>query len=115
MFLEQFPYLTEIHNKKFNTDLVILIQSVSKNFLSYYNVDKLNPMDIERFNRLANNWWKNSPNIPISLYYKDIFNQFEYCKEHISNGDYDILSGFEGIKLKNLSDKRIKRKIIHLE
>lgn len=111
----KYPYLTELFNKKFEISIICLIQSVSKNYISFYNVKELKPMDVEKFIRLADNWWKNSPNIPISLYYQQIFDQFDYCKQHLSNNDYIISNGFEGIKLKNLSEKRIKRKIIHLD
>lgn len=111
----KYPYLTELFNKKFETSIICLIQSVSKNYISFYNVKELKPMDVEKFIRLVDNWWKNSPNIPISLYYQQIFDQFDYCKQHLSNNDYIISNGFEGIKLKNLSEKRIKRKIIHLD
>ena len=71
--LEKYPYLTEIYNKKFETKTICLIQSVSKNYISFYNLQELKPMDIEKFFRLADNWWKNSSNIPISLYYQNIF------------------------------------------
>lgn len=111
----KYPYLTEIYNKKTDEKFICLIQSVSKNYVSYYYLDKLKAMDRERFIRLAENWWKNEPMLPISIYYQNIFDQFDYCKYHLSNNDYSILQGFEGIKLKNLSEKRIKRKILHLD
>lgn len=111
----KYDFLTELYNKKTDSNIVCLIQSISKNFISYYDVKELLPMDRERFIRLTNNWWKNEPNLPISLYYGNIFDQFDYCKKCLENNNYVILKGFEGIKLKNLSDKRIKRKIIHLD
>ena len=51
--LEKYPYLTEIYNKKFETKTICLIQSVSKNYISFYNLQELKPMDIEKFFRLA--------------------------------------------------------------
>ena len=113
--LQDYPYLTEIYNKKIETSVIGLIQAISKNYISYYSYNDLKPLDKERFIRLVENWWKKEPSIPISLYYQGIFDQFNYCKSCLSNNDYIILDGFEGIKLKNLSEKRIKRKLIHLE
>lgn len=111
----KYPYLTEIYNKKTDTTFICLIQSVSKNYISYYYLNDLKYMDRERFIRLADNWWKKEPTLPISIYYQNIFDQFDYCKKCLNNNDYIIIQGFEGIKLKNLSEKRIKRKIIHLD
>lgn len=111
----KYPYLTVLYNKKTDESFVCLIQVISKNYISYYHVDELKAMDRERFVRMVDNWWKKEPTLPISIYYQDVFSQFDYCKKYLGNNDYIILEGFEGIKLKNLSEKRIKRKIIHLD
>lgn len=111
----KYPYLSVILKKKSDEKIVCLIQSVSKQHISFYEVDKLKAMDVDAFIRLADNWWVKENTIPISLYYKDIFNRFDYIKTFLDNSEYEIIQGFEGIKLKSLSDKRIKRKLIHID
>ena len=68
-----------------------------------------------KFIEMANRWWNMQPSLPISIYYQELFNQFDYCKSYLANNEYTIEQGFEGIKLKNLSDKRIKRKVVHID
>jgi hypothetical protein len=114
MILE-YPYLTELYNKKIEENIICLIQSVSKNYISYYVLNELRETDKEKFKNLVSQWWKLKPTLPISVYYKQLFNQFDYCKKYLNNNEYIIVNGFEGIRLKNLPEKRIKRKIIHLE
>lgn len=109
------PFLTEIYNKKTDENIVCLIQSISKNYISFYDISLLKSMDKERFIRLADNWWKHQPTLPISIFYQGIFDQFDYAKKCLESNTYLILKGFHGIKLKNLSEKRIKRKVIHID
>lgn len=109
------PYFSDILNKKTNEKFICLIQLISKNYISYYTLKEIKKSDQQYFLKLVDTWWKNSPNIPISLYYKSIFDQFNYCKHHLANNDYVIEKGFCGNKLKNLSEKRIKRKLIHID
>lgn len=110
-----FPYLTKIFNKKTNEEIICLILSISKNYFSYYNVLELKKEDREEFFSKVNSWFKREPILPVSIYYQDSFDKFDYCKHYLGNNDYNFIEGFEGIKLKNLSERRIKRKIIHLE
>lgn len=109
------PFLSEIYNKKNNKTQICLIHVVTKNEISLYNLKELKPSDRTSFLSLVSKWWKTASYLPISIYYQDLFDRYEYCKHHYSVNDLNIISGFEGIKLKNLSEKRIKRKIIHLE
>ena len=109
------PFLSTIYNKKTDETFIGLIQIISKNYISYYSVNELRPQDKSIFISMVKNWWKNEPSIPISLYYKDVFNKFNYILHYLSTNDYNILNGFSGINLKNMLEKRIKRKLIHLE
>jgi hypothetical protein len=113
--LLKYPFLTVILNKKTKEEVVCVVQIVSKQYISFYNVDKLLPMDRQRFARLADQWWKNEPSLPISLYYPRMFDQFNYTKEFLETSEYTIEQGFQGVSLKNLAEKRIKRKVIHLD
>ena len=40
---------------------------------------------------------------------------FDYALEYLENKDYNFVSGNLGTNLKNLSEKRIKRKLITIE
>lgn len=111
----KFPYLSVILNKKTNDLIVCLIQVISKQHISFYDVDKIKQKDRPKFIEMANRWWNMQPSLPISIYYQELFNQFDYCKSYLANNEYTIEQGFEGIKLKNLSDKRIKRKVVHID
>lgn len=109
------PYLTVIFNKKTSETILCLIQAVSKNYISFYPLSQLKSRDKEMFFFLTEKWWKKEPSLPITIYYQDLFSKFDYCKKYLGNNDYNIVDGFGGINLKNLSEKRIKRKIIHLD
>lgn len=109
------PYLSILYDKKNETTIVCLIQLLSRNCISYYTINELKPYDYLYFFKLAENWWNRCPIIPISLYYREMFQRFKYCKHHMFSGDYQIIGGFNGVNLKYLSEKRIKRKIIHID
>lgn len=113
--LLKYPYLSVILNKKTNEQAIGLIQLVSKYNISFYNLNKINNEDVDKFFKLANLWWNMNHNLPISIYYKNIFNEFNYMKSCLSNNEYSIIDGYSGVNLKNLAGKRIKRKLIHLE
>lgn len=109
------PFYSKIYNKKTNKTYLGLIQIISKNYISFYAINELKNKDKNKFLALVENWWNKEPNIPISLYYKEIFNQFNYILHHLTTNEYNVVDGFEGINLKNMLEKRIKRKLIHLE
>lgn len=112
--IEKYSFLTKIMDKKHNEDILCLIQIVSKNYISFYNVNLLKEADFADFFNMVNVWWQKEPTIPVSLYYKDRFLKFNYILQHISVNDFQYIDGFEGINLKNMLEKRIKRKVINL-
>ena len=112
---ENIPYLTILLNKKSEKTIVCLIQLLSKSYISYYDINELTSEDYEPFFNLSNIWFKRCPLIPISLYYRDVFKKFNYCRHNLETGTFQIIGGFSGMNLKYLCEKRIKRKIIHLE
>lgn len=109
------PYLTILQNKKTDETILCLIQLLSKNCISFYTINDLKSEDYIEFFNLAETWWNRCPIIPISLYYREQFKNYKYCKHHIFAGDYQIIGGFSGVNLKYLSEKRIKRKVIHID
>lgn len=112
---ENIPYLSVLYDKIDEKTILCLIQILTKNCVSFYVINELKPSDYSTFFSLASHWWRNCPLIPISLYFKNEFKKYEYCKHHLYSGDYQVIGGFSGVNLKYLSEKRIKRKMIHLE
>lgn len=115
MLEERHPYLTTLHNKISDREIVVLIQLISKQHISYYDIKKIKYEDMNLFFSMVQKWWKQEPSMPISLYYKESFDKFDYIKTFIDVKDCEIVSGFQGVQLKNLSEKRIKRKLIKIE
>ena len=112
---ENIPYLSILYDKKTEETILCLIQLLSKNCISYYTINDLLPDDCVNFFKLAETWWNRCPMIPISLYHREAFKRYKYCKHYMFTGDYQVIGGFSGVNLKYLSEKRIKRKIIHLD
>ena len=109
------PYLSIIFNKKYNKSFLVVLHLISKNYISYYNINELSGNDYITFMYKVREWYKTNPVLPISIYYKNEFDQYDYCKHYMFTSDCEIIDGYEGINLKNIVEKRIKRKIINIE
>lgn len=114
-FLEEYPFVSVIYNKKEEISTSVVINLISKQHISYFRINKLKSNDFNGFFNMVINWWKREPEIPLSLYYKDQIKKYNYALEYLENKDYEVISGFPGTNLKNLSEKRIKRKVITIE
>lgn len=112
---ENVPYLTILYDKVKDKTILCLINLLSKNYISYYEINAIHHDDMIKFFQMTENWWIKCPLFPVSLYYKDEFKPFNYSKKYMFNGNYQIIGGFTGVNLKSLSEKRIKRKIIHID
>lgn len=115
MNLESYPFISLIYNKKIDLNMYVVINLISKQHISYYNIRKIHEYDSREFYSLVINWWKNASELPISLYYDDKMDDFDYALEFLENKDYEVMDGYVGTNLKNLSEKRIKRKLITIE
>lgn len=110
--MQTFPFLSMIQDTKRGTSCFALINIISKEAISFYELTKLNVDEYDNFMLLAQNWWNKCPIIPISVYYHTEFKEFEHAKRILYHGDYKVPAGFSGASLSNLCEKRIKRKII---
>lgn len=99
-------------NTKTNASCFALINIISKEAISFYELSRLDVDEYDIFMDLAQNWWNKCPIIPISVYYHAEFKAFEHAKRILYQGEYKITAGFSGASLSNLCEKRIKRKII---
>lgn len=110
--MQTFPFLSMIQDTKRGLSCFALINIISKEAISFYELTKLTVDEYDDFMLLAQNWWNKCPIIPISVYYHVEFKEFEHAKRILYHGDYKVLAGFSGASLSNLCEKRIKRKII---
>lgn len=110
------PFLSFLTNIRTEESFFCVINLISKNTISYYNIGKIESMEeYDSFMQMAQKWWDSCPIIPISVYYHYELKKYEYIKEIINNNEYRILKGFSGVSLNNLTDKRIKRHIINVD
>lgn len=115
MNLESYPFISVIFNKKIDMNMYVVINLISKQHISYYNIRKIHQNKLSEFFSLVVNWWKHNPQLPLNLYYTEDMDDFDYALEYLENKDYNFVSGNLGTNLKNLSEKRIKRKLITIE
>ena len=113
--LEIYPFISLIYDKRFEFQYPVVIDLISKHYISFYNLNKMNTNDRHDLLEITKNWYKKNTKIPLSLYYKEQVSKYSQYLEYIENKDYEVIKGFQGINLKNLSEKRIKRKIIRLD
>ena len=113
--MQTFPFLSMIEDTKHGTSCFALINIVSKEAISFYELTKLSLDEYDTFMALSKNWWNKCPIIPISVYYHNEFKVFEHTKRLLYHGDYKIVGGFNGASLSNLCEKRIKRKIVTIQ
>ena len=115
MNLENYPFISVIFNKKIDMNMYVVINLISKQHISYYNIRKIPQDELSEFFSLVVNWWKHNPQLPLNLYYTEDMDDFDYALEFLENKDYNLVAGNQGTNLKNLSEKRIKRKLITIE
>lgn len=113
--LELYPFITVIYNKKINAQYPVVVDLISKHYISFYNLNELDKKSRHELLDICNLWYKKDIKIPLSLYYKESIKNFSKYLEYLENNEYEIVEGFKGTNLKNLSEKRIKRKVIHLD
>lgn len=112
---QRFPYMSILYNKKTEKFFYGIIQNISKTYTSFIDINSLRLNgDLNKVINLADIWWKTSNNIPLCVFYRERFDAFNYAKKHLLTNDALITCGWEGIHLKTLSEKRIKRKLISI-
>lgn len=113
--LEKYPFVSIIYNKKIEMNIPVVINLISKQHISYFDINDLDKDDVKDFFELVISWWNHNHQIPLTLYYKDEIEDYDYALKFLENREYEIVDGCVGTNLKNLSEKRIKRKIITIE
>lgn len=113
MKLTDFPFVSVLKHKKTGELYTAIIQDISKTTISFFNLYTIYKAgDIVKVVNLSNAWWNSQPFIPVSVFYREKFDRYNYARHHYSVNDIEIISGFKGIRLKDISERRIKRKLI---
>lgn len=110
---EKFPFVSILKSHKKRKNYVGVIQNISKSLISFYDLDLIKKHgQLAEFIALSNTWWKITPCIPLCVFYREKMDKFNYAKICCQASDISIVEGCKGIRLKALSERRIKRKII---
>ena len=105
-------FLILFHSKEKEVELKMEQKSF---YSSECILSEIHQDELSEFFSLVVNWWKHNPQLPLNLYYTEDMDDFDYALEYLENKDYNFVSGNLGTNLKNLSEKRIKRKLITIE
>ena len=111
--LQEYPFLSIIRYSR--TDYIGVIQNHDGDLVSMYAYNKLKTEEHKkRFLELAETWWWESNRlIPINIFLKSPWSQFQYTLVTLSAKDIKELHG-HCVSLNNLSQKRTKRRVVQL-
>lgn len=113
ILLEKMPFLSLCRCGK--NEYIGIIQNIDVNIVSLYSFDLLKtPEEKIKFIEFGNEWWwGTNRQIPINIVMGQKFKIFNYCLLSFTNKDFEIVSG-PTVSLRNLLNKRIKKKHIQL-
>lgn len=107
------PFVSIYSDIKENTEIYCVVNALTKENISYYNLAKLKEQDTDDFISLITYWYnKSDRKIPLTVYFQEKIAKFKYMYEVCSTKKLEYVSGFETIPLRSIGDKRIKRTII---
>ena len=110
---EKYPFLS--HVSYAGNEYIGIVQNFDKFCLSIYDIDKLKTTNEKQlFLEMGDAWWNESNRlIPINIFLKKDFQYFKICLQTFIAKDSEIISGPQ-ISLKNISEKRVKKRSIQL-
>lgn len=111
--LEKYPFLSFV--KYSHTDYIGVIQNHDTDIVSVYAFNKLRTEDHKRkFLELAETWWWESNRmIPINIFLKNHWKEFQYTLVTLSTKDVEEIQG-HCVSLSKLAQKRTKRRVVQL-
>jgi len=90
-----------------------IIQNISKSMISFYDLKLIaDNHQLPEFMALAKTWWNITPCIPLCIFYREKLDKFNYAKIPALTRDIKLIAGCKGIRLRALSERRIKRRLI---
>ena len=110
---ERFPFLTVFTYA--GDEYVGIVQNQTKTVVSAYVYNDIVDKEVKKeFIELGDIWWNESNRkIPINLFLKQDFEQFEPYLKNFVGKEFKIQQG-PTVSLQNLSKRRVKRKRIEL-
>lgn len=113
MKITDFEFVSVLRNNKNGKTYYGIIQNISKSMISFYDLSIINSQKkLPEFISLAKTWWNITPCIPLCVFYREKLDKFNYAKVHYQTNEISIVSGCKGIRLRALSERRIKRRLI---
>ena len=110
---EKYPFVTLC---VYATDeYVVIVQNRDDYVTTIYDFGSIKDLDSKKkFLELANIWWwESNRSIPINIFLKQDWNQFDYCLKTFVNKDLQIIQG-PACSLSEMARKKSKRKSITL-
>ena len=110
---EKFPFLTLITH--LNIDYIGIVQHADPTFLHMYVLDNTFSADLkQRFLECGDTWWwESNRQIPINIFIRDKFAPFKRYLRIFAMKETEIKHG-PIVNLKELMNKRVKRRTIQL-
>jgi hypothetical protein len=110
---ERFPFLTII--KYLKTQYIGIVQNSDNLFISIYVMDESFTTEMKKEFLECGEiyWWESNRSIPINLFLQDQFKRFKPNLRMFSMKEAEVLQG-PVVNLKEMMNKRIKRKTITL-
>ena len=111
--LNQFPFISFLTYG--GNEYLGIIQNCDQYITNVYDYGKLiSASDKQLFLELGEVWWwESNRTIPINIFMKQVWAPFRYCLRTLNSKDVAVIHGPQ-INLRNLAQKRIKRKQIVL-
>lgn len=113
MLQENFPFLTIISH--LGNQYIGIIQHADNSFVSIYAINPAFSDDMKKeFLECGETWWwESNRTIPINMFLRDRFRPFKSYLKTFARKDTEILQG-PVVNIKNMMNKRVKRRIIQL-
>lgn len=111
--LEKYPFLAIVRYS--TSEFVCIIQNQDSDVTTIYDYGSLRTENerVDFLNYADQWWWESNRMIPINIFLKQDWKQFNYCVKTLISKEVEIVAG-HCVRLENLSTKRTKRKSIQL-
>lgn len=111
--LKSYPFLTVATYGK--NEYLGIVQNQDANLISMYVFDEIKTLELRKtFLEYGNEWWwETNRMIPINIIMGEKFSPFKHCLRTFNIKDFEIKYG-PSVCLKNIMQKRVKRKNIQL-
>lgn len=110
---EKYPFVTLCVYA--SDEYVVIVQNRDEHVTTIYDFGSIKDLDSKKkFLELANIWWwESNRSIPINIFLKKDWDQFDYCLKTFVNKDLQIIQG-PVCSLSEMARKKSKRKSITL-